>query len=160
MSLDDTNLPDANVTTSEAITRPDAARADRDPVTGRLLPGNAIARRHGLYASRIAEELEAERVAFLEQSITDDGGLSEISIRRRSQHEYRARLHVHIAQLSSAIEQFGLFDGRGRLRTAWLQRLEGLMALARSIDASLGLERRQKRVDSFADAIAQEPARE
>jgi hypothetical protein len=145
---------------TDAIALPDTTRTDRDPSTGRLLPGNAIARRHGLYASRVAEELEAERLAFVEQSINDDGGSSEIAARRRSLHDYRGRLHVHIAQLSGAIEQFGLFDGRGRLRTAWLQRLEGLISLARSVDATLGLERRQKRVETFADAIAQEPAHE
>jgi hypothetical protein len=130
---------------------------ERDPHTGRLLPGNSIARTHGLFAQRIAEELAAEREAFLAQSITDDGGESEIPARRRALHVYRSRLHIHIEQLSSAIERFGLFDKRGRLRAQWLQRLESLMARAAQIDSTLGLERRTKPV-SFVDAVAQEPA--
>ena len=65
-------------------------------------------------------------------------------------------MHIHIEQLSGAIEGFGLFDKRGRLRTAWLQRLEGLIARAQAIDGTLGLlQRRTKPVLSARDIIAE-----
>ena len=48
-----------------------------------------------------------------------------------------------------------MFDKRGRLRTAWLQRLEGLIARAQAIDSTLGLQRRTKPVLSARDIIAE-----
>ena len=137
----------------EAVTRPIPPDTDRDPSTGRFMPGNHVARTHGLYAQSVAEALAVERQAFESRSVTDDGGESEVSTRRRSLHTYRARLHMHIEQLSGALEQFGLFDRRGRLRAAWLQRLEGLVARAQSIDATLGLERRQRRVPTLNEIL-------
>ena len=125
---------------------------DRD-AAGRFQRGNEVARRHGLYAGSMAATLVAERRAFETRSVVDDGGDSEVPTRRRSLHFYRARLHVHIEQLSGALEQFGLFDGRGRLRANWLQRLEGLMARAQAIDATLGLDRRQRRVPSLHEVL-------
>ena len=86
--------------------------------------------------------------AFLEQSLVDDGGREELSARRASQHEYRALVHRRIWQLSDALEARGLLDKRGKLRTAWLQRLESLIGLATKIDATLGLERRAKSVSN------------
>lgn len=138
---------------AEAVTRPIPPGTDRDPSTGRFMPGNRVARTHGLYAQSVAEALAVERQAFETQSVTDDGGESEVSTRRRSLHAYRAQLHTHIEQLSGAIEHFGLFDRRGRLRAAWLQRLEGLIARAQSIDATLGLERRQRRVPTLNEIL-------
>ena len=128
---------------------------DRDAV-GRFQPGNQVARRHGLYAESMAEALVENRRAFEQQSVVDDGGESEVATRRRSLHTYRAGLHVHIEQLSGAIERFGLFDGRGRLRTAWLQRLEGLIARAQAIDTTLGLERRQRKVQTLDEVLSDE----
>jgi hypothetical protein len=126
--------------------------AGRDASTGRFTPGNAIARTHGLYAQRIAEELAAEREAFLQQSLLDDGGDTEVPARRRALHDYRSRLHVTITQLSTAIDTFGLFDKKGRLRERWLRRLESLIGRAQALDALLGLERRQKHIDPL-DAV-------
>lgn len=137
-----------------ADTPPIRPGTDRDPLTGRFAPGNAIARTHGLYASAIARALADERQAFLAASLTDDGGEAEVPTRRRSLHEYRARLHIHICALSDAIERHGLFDRRGRLRVAWLQRVEGLIATAQRIDGTLGLARRAKPVPSLAEALA------
>ena len=125
---------------------------DRDG-GGRFQPGNQVARRHGLYAESLAEALAENRRTFEQQSVVDDGGESEVATRRRSLHGYRARLHVHIEQLSGAIERFGLFDRRGRLRTAWLQRLEGLIARAQAIDTTLGLDRRQRKVPTLDEVL-------
>jgi len=129
---------------------------DQEPGTGRFLPGNRASHRHGLYAQVGADLLASMREEFLAQSLRDDGGETEVPARRRSLHVYRARLHVHIEQLSDAIERMGLFDGRGRLRSLWLQRLEGLVARAQAIDATLGLARRTKRVQTLAEVMREQ----
>jgi hypothetical protein len=114
---------------------------------GRFLPGNLAAVRHALRTERLPKEfahLAAEVDEYVSASIADDGGDSEVPTRRRSLHEYRARIHRRVLQLDAAIEIRGLFDRRGKLRVAWLQQLQGLITTAKGIDTLLGLERRQK----------------
>jgi len=92
--------------------------------------------------------------------------MSEVKLRRRreaagilvvsqtqAQHEYRALIHRRVRQLSDALDTYGLFDKRRKLRVAWLPRLEALMTLATRIDSTLGLERRSKAVPSPLDYI-------
>ena len=117
-------------------------------VSGQFLPGNTVARRHGMFAERVSEALVAEREAYEAASIADDG--ADVPVRRASRHRYRARVHIQIEALSNALEHFGLFDKRNRLRTAWLQRLEGLIATAQRLDASLGDERRAKDIGALS----------
>ncbi len=49
-------------------------------------------------------------------------------------------------RLNAALETHGLFDRRGKLRVAWLSKLESLMREARAFDQSLGLRRRPRHV--------------
>ena len=128
--------------------------------SGRFTQGNTISTLHGLYKTGMAEVLLEQRQAFFEQSIQDDGGASEVPTRRKSLHVYRSRLHIHISQLSDAIEKFGLFDRRGRLRGAWLSRLESLVGRAVSIDATLGLQRRSRTLPSARELIAEHDDRQ
>ena len=58
-------------------------------------------------------------------------------------------------QLDAALEAKGLGDRKGKLRTGWLQRLEDLINVAKGLDSMLGLERRQKRVQSLAEVMAE-----
>ena len=130
---------------------------DRDAATGRFLPGNLAAVTHALRTDRLPPEfasLVAEVEDFVAAAIADDGGASEISHRRQSLHNYRARVHRRIAQLDTAIELRGLFDKRGKLRVAWLQQLQSLINTAKGIDSLLGLERRQKPLASPMDYLA------
>lgn len=120
-------------------------------VRGRFLPGHTENRSHGLDSLRVPDQYAAMSARFLEQSVTDDGGLSEIPARRLSQHEYRALVHRKICQLNDALEARGLCDKRGKLRVAWLQRLEAMLTLATRIDSTLGLQRRTKTVADPAD---------
>lgn len=123
---------------------------------GQFQPGNLAAVSHALRSDRLPPEFEhlrAEVEAFADESISDDGGVSEVATRRRTLHEYRGRIHRRILQLDAAIELRGLFDKRGKLRVAWLQRLEALIATARGIDNLLGLNRRQKAATSPLDYI-------
>jgi len=144
-SLPVRQAPESPVCTCGAGPHPtDVERCAR----GHLRRDNVTSRKHGLYAVSLARELAAERDAFLAASLTDDGGEADVPTRRRALHAYRARLHVHIAQLSDALEQLGLFDSRGRLRAAWLSRLEGLIGRAQQIDSTLGLERQSKQIPS------------
>src|SRR5262249_51938830 len=97
-------------------------------------------------------EAEAEGAAFLEQDLLDAGGIDDMPIRIRAQHAYRSELHVDIRKLSIALRMYGLFDRKGRARLEWLQRLESLINTARQLDATLGLERRARRIaDMGAD---------
>ena len=125
----------------------------RDPSTGKFLPGNEIARKHGLHSSALTDALRDEREAFLTASISDDGGEGEVTTRRRALLDYRARLHVQIVALSDALEKFGMFDRRGRLRSGWLQRLEALIGRGQAIDATLGLGRRERHVPTAHELI-------
>lgn len=123
-----------------------------------MLPGNRVALRHGLSATQVHEELAREREEFVSASVADDGGPNDISTRRRSLHGYRGRLHVHIGQVSAALETFGVFDKRGRLRVTWIQQLANLIDRARGLDQTLGLERRAKHAPtSLAEALRAAP---
>lgn len=155
--------PDPAIATSEADRPADSTTVDpRIPPSpdrdarGLFLRGNRVAVRHGLRA-QIRDALAAERQDFEHASLIDDGGAEAIPTRRRSLHTYRARLHTHIHQLSDALEQYGLFDHRGHLRSAWLQRLEGLIDRARALDATLGLDRRAKRIPTLDDVLKGAP---
>jgi len=117
---------------------------------GRLLPGHTLTLQHGLDAERVAPPYAALQAEILAKSIEDDGGAAEIPARRLAQHEYRALLHRKIAQLSDALDARGMTDKSGKLRVAWLQRLEGLVASAIRIDTLLGLERRARKTNELA----------
>jgi hypothetical protein len=117
-----------------------------------------VAVRSGLRADKaqlpeVFQALEAEVEAFLDESVTDDGGRDEIPTRRLSQHQYRAVLHRQILRLNAALEAHGLFDRRNKLRVLWLSKLEGLIREARALDQSLGLTRRQKRVANALELL-------
>ena len=132
---------------------------------GRFLPGNTTSVKTGLHTTKPVPEVfrqqEIEVRDFLEQSLADDGGRNEIPTRRLSQHQYRAALHRQILRLNAALETHGLFDRRGKLRVAWLSKLESLMREARAFDQSLGLRRRPRHVSldeylksTYADSSA------
>ncbi len=95
------------------------------------------------------EHLRDPVEAFVQGSLSDEGE-DDIPTRRRAQLGYRARVHRRILQVDDALER-GLFDRRGKLRVAWITKLESLIATAIRIDVMLGLERRQKRVESPAE---------
>ena len=133
---------------------------DRDPRTGRFIRGNEAAVRTGLRARpTIGAGLDDEVRKFLEDSLADDGGREQIPRRRFSQHQYRAVLHRQIGRLTAAVETHGLFDRRGKLRVAWLSKLESLMREARAFDQSLGLAHRPQPVSLDAYVRATYPRR-
>jgi len=124
---------------------------------GHPRPGTQLAVMHALRTVDVPPEfvhLREEVTAFLEASLTDDGGADQTPMRRRSLHEYRARIHRRTLQLDAAIELRGLFDKRGKLRVAWLQQLQSLINTAKGIDQLLGLGRRAKRVPSLEDVLS------
>ncbi len=133
-----------------------AAGQFKCPDCKRYLPGNPGPVRTGLKCAgdagwnvvpEVFAHLRAELAEFHIGAVTDEGGPDEVSTRKRALLEYRARLHRRIGQVDDALEAKGMLDRRGRLRTAWLQRLEGLINTAKALDSLLGLERRQKKVD-------------
>lgn len=143
-------------TTSEAtVSALSSVPADSTPIErgpgGRFLKGNRESQKHGLFGARVSAALVAEREAFEAAALADDGG-ADVPVRRAARLQYRARLHVQIRALSDALEQFGLFDRRGRLRGQWLQRLEGLVTVATRLDATLGDERRARDITRLSAA--------
>ena len=99
---------------------------------------------------RAFEYLQQQIDAFVNGAIVDEGVVneSEIPARRRSHLVYRGRVHRRILQVDEALERFGLFDRRGKLRVAWISKLESLIATAIRIDNLLGLDRRPRRIES------------
>ncbi|HEY0876690.1 MAG TPA: hypothetical protein VGD94_24655 [Vicinamibacterales bacterium] len=159
-------VPDSSAPSAATVPALSPSPADSEPIPqrgpgGRFLPGNRESRKHGLFGARVSAALIAEREAFEAACLADDGG--DVPVRRAARLQYRARLHVQIRALSDALEQFGLFDRRGRLRGQWLQRLEGLIAVATRLDATLGDERRARdisRMSAAEYAALQERARD
>lgn len=130
-----------------AVSAPGPAPTDgRRDSRGRFGRGNKAAVLHGFYAAHTREQMVRERTALEQQSILDDGGLADMPARRRMLHRHSARLHVQAAALGASLEQHGLFARDGRLRLAWLQKLESLITTALKVDAQLGLERQPRHV--------------
>jgi len=130
---------------------------DRCGKCGAWLPANMGAVKTGERSTRDYpapfDALRTEVEDFMDGQLTDEGDQADISTRRRSLLEYRSRIHRRILQVDGALELHGLTDRRGRLRTAWLQRLEALIRTAQGIDSLLGLERRQRSVGRLADYV-------
>jgi membrane-bound lytic murein transglycosylase MltF len=61
---------------------------------------------------------------------------------------------LRLSRTYSAVKN-ALVDRKGKLRAGWLQRLEGLVNVAKGLDAMLGLERRQKRVPSLQEVMSE-----
>ena len=118
--------------------------------------GAELSLRHGLHAAtRTAEDAEIEALGrrLFEQSVADAGGRDELIARALADHEYRALLHVRILKLALALEVHGEFDKRGRLRKGWIELLDRLIFSATTIDKTLGLARRAKRVPTLDDYL-------
>lgn len=118
--------------------------------------GNWAALKHAQRSERWPEELavlKRDVDDFLAQALVDEGDEAQVSTRRRALLDYRGRMHRRIVQLDGMLEIKGLCDGRGRLRQAWLSQLTSLINTAKAIDHQLGLEKRQKRVQTLAEVL-------
>jgi hypothetical protein len=133
-----------------SVAVPDTRSPGRDR-WGRFLPGNTAAVSHGLQSRRTPpglEQLDREVEAFLGAAMVDEGE-RDIPARRKALLVYRARLHRRILQLDAALEQRGILDKRQKLRATWLSILVSLIEKCRQIDVTLGLERRQRDLDTL-----------
>jgi len=161
-------IPSASDSTSCALPPddPDAAHRDgkgrflkgnRSGATTLFQPGNLARVNHGFRmlddSGKLPPEFQhlvADVSDFVAGCLVDEGD-PDVPTRRRALLDYRARLHRRILQVDALIEGRGIADRRGKLRLAWLQRLEGLIATAQRLDMALGLERRSKRIASLDD---------
>lgn len=127
---------------------------------GHTCVGNPLAVSTAFDARALPPELahlDAEVQDFMTGCLVDEAD-PDVPTRRKALLTYRARLHRRIVQLDAALELRGLVDRRGRLRANWLQRLEGLISVARSLDAQLGLDR-QARAVNFTERLSAALAR-
>ena len=124
----------------------------RKPNRGWFKKGNIVALTTGMDSDQLPagfDHVRAEVDAFVAGALVDEGDIpADIPIRRKAQLEYRARLHRRILQLDSALELRGPIDRRGKLRVAWLSKLESLISAAVRIDSLLGLARRARRTQT------------
>jgi hypothetical protein len=97
----------------------------------------------------VTAAITAEVERFEAAQLVDEGeDEAEITARRRKLIVYRSRIiDKNILKLAMALEERGLVDKRGKLRTTWLAHLESLVNTAVRIDNLLGLERRARRLE-------------
>lgn len=125
-------------------------RPGRD-AKGRFVVGHRETLIHGEHSARFPpgfEHLEQQVSDFVAGCLVDEADADDLPTRRRSLLEYRARLHRRILMLDAALEQRGILDRRQKLRTTWLSTLSALIERCRTLDLVLGLERRQRPVES------------
>lgn len=142
-----TSAPSADGAPDGPGTGPTAGRDSR----GRFAPGHRLTTIHGGYSARYPpgfEHLERDVADFVAGSLVDEGDFDDLTTRHKALLSYRARLHRRILQLDAALEARGILDRRQKLRTTWLSTLSALIERCRQIDLVLGLERRQKPVES------------
>jgi hypothetical protein len=135
--------------------------AQRGP-NGKYVRGNTAGLIHGMRAKDLAQPaavppqfayMRGEIEKFISDCLSDEGGQEQdIPARRRALLEYRARVHRRILQLDTALEIYGITDPRKRLRQEWIAKLVTLIATARSLDATLGLERKERDVTAVSAA--------
>ena len=106
---------------------------------GRFLPGNSVARKHGLTppSHHAAIQETSEHIERFVLSAVARDGASHIPTRRRSLFFYRAVIDRRIRQVTDTLALRGLID-RGRVQDTWLQVLERLVDQALKIDLVLG----------------------
>ena len=117
---------------------------------------NWLGLQHSMSTDRWPPGLEALRdevASFMAACLADEGDIADVPARRLSLIGHRARLERRIIQVDARLEQAGLTDKRGKLRLGWITALQSLIGQAKSLDQVLGLERRQKRVQSLAEVM-------
>lgn len=145
--------PDAEMVDADTLAPASPYGPGRDATTGRFAPNHTASAKHGLFSARDLAGLDERISTLTAQAIADMGGEENVSVRARLAIETRFRLQRRLEQIDAAIEVKGIMDSRGKLRSAWLQRLEGLSGAIRAIDAQLGLRRQAKRVGTLEQHI-------
>jgi hypothetical protein len=123
---------------------------------GTFTKGNRVRVRHGLRSRTRALPPELEHLAVMEredyqQSLADEGGAENVIRRRAQTLENRARVQRRIRQIDFALDRFGVFDGKGRLRQQWIDKLISLVGIATRIDIALGFARGARHVGALDD---------
>jgi hypothetical protein len=119
-------------------------------------PANWEGLQHSMRTERWPPGLEVLRdevASFMAGCLVDEGDAADVSTRRLSLLSHRARIERRIIQLDARLEQVGLTDKRGKLRIQWITTLVSLWNTAKSLDQTLGLERKQKRVPALFEVM-------
>jgi hypothetical protein len=121
----------------------------------RFQKGNQHGRKHGLYATTTPQELLRRQREFEEAVLADEPETP--STLRRAQIANLALNQRLLWQVAAALEQRGVVDPFGKVRIAWLQRIDSLTSQCKSLSQLLGLKREARDVtpQSPADVVAQ-----
>jgi hypothetical protein len=125
----------------------------RDPQTGRFTKDHTFSVQHGMFSSRDLLRLQDDIEVPLSAAVSDEGG--DVPVRKRQLLEARMRLWRRFVQADNLLELRGVTDGKGRLRLAHLQRLEGLAASILAYDRLLGLARKPRDANTLESYIAE-----
>lgn len=137
-------------------TKKDDTAAKRDATTGRFGKGNSAALKHGLarYAAKRTlthEDVRAEVERFMAQVVSDQGELTAI----RSGYVRNLATVETLVQLAvKDLRANGLHTEKGRTRQMVFTLMQFLDRWDRYAQR-LGMERRQKRVESLEDFLQQ-----
>jgi len=136
---------------------PPSPHSGHDPRTGRFLPENTDAIKHGQFSRRAQDaELPGQeqlRAAIAERRIEWIADLGdELSFGERDLVNRGLRLHVILDTLEANMERNGVLTSKGHKRAAVTLYLAVLDRLTR-LYQQLGLERRTKRIDTIADIV-------
>jgi hypothetical protein len=123
---------------------------------GHFKPGNTASLKHG--GRRSLDRPEA-LIAIAGKREALVAHLNDASVIQQDLVTDYARTDVLIESVAANIEVGGIFTAKGRTRAA-VKLLLLLMDRRLRLATTLGLERRAKRVESFAAAVAQEPVRD
>lgn len=132
----------------------EAAPHDRCPVTGRMLPGHTLTRRHGLRSSRVPAAFRRVERRVVAAQLGDDGEAP--TARRLALVRNFALVQRHITMLDAYLQRTGLADEAGGLRREARDLLCGFVRTAQLLGRVLGLDCRPRdlSVVTLADYLA------
>ena len=145
------------VATNVAVDEPNQENGSGRGSNGKFVKGNQAARRTGVYARIQPAKFRMTADTLMSGVVQDLGGHSELSTLQRSYARKLGDLEITLRLLTSDIAQHGLMTPGGRVRGSYDKLLAGLATFDRYAQR-LGLERRQKRVNTPEQWLAAQVA--
>jgi len=120
---------------------------------GSFLPGNSVARTHGLRSQRQPADLTMTADEVERGLVADNGGADELSTLERRYVRHIRNVEITLGLLMNDIARHGLLTKGGRVRDVYAGFLNGLDRFDR-LSQRLGMKRRSKRVPTLDEYLA------